>query len=297
MYLHANHPPFAPMQRPQPIRKYLIRTLLLLGALLLGLGLFIEAADRYLSSQRGAEWLYEDIGQPKSINYSESGLRYLTVGDTSLQPLLLLHGAPGGLFDWLPLAGQDSLYRQFYLIIPERRGYGGTRPRQPEPDVAAQASEMALLLSDAANKPATVAGHSYGAPIAAALAGLSPGQVRQLYAISGQYDPSSEVTFSISYWVAHPFFSYFMPSMLWSANTEKLEHPDALVRAEPLFQSIQCPTYIIHGDEDALVPYSNAAYLAERVPQAEVFTLKGESHPVHVQMPAFFARLFLRTAE
>jgi 3-oxoadipate enol-lactonase len=41
---------------------------------------------------------------------------------------------------------------------------------------------------------------------------------------------------------------------------------------------IKCPVLIVHGDKDILVPPENASILKSRIPQAEVFMIRGAGH-------------------
>jgi len=220
-------------------------------------------------------------------------VRYLQIGDTTKTPLLLIHGAPGGLFDWLAIAKQDRLYEQYYLLIPERPGYGGTRPKRAEPSVTAQGQALLPILR-VQSKPVVVVGHSYGAPVAVTLGALAPERIQHIYGISGAYDPELEVTFGISYCINFQFFRYLLPSPIWVSNVEKLGHPQALREALPLFQSVKVPTTLIHGTADTLVPFENSTYLQALLPtQTPLIALPGQEHPVHVMLPDYFVSLLL----
>ncbi|MEQ8706384.1 MAG: alpha/beta fold hydrolase [Phaeodactylibacter sp.] len=257
------------------------------------LSLLVAGADRYLSTERGARWLYSEVQQPVHIRFTDNQVRYLQIGDTAQTPLLLIHGAPGGLFDWLAMAKRDRLYDEYYLLIPERPGYGGTKPKTAEPSVASQAQALLPLLQGQ-DRSVVVMGHSYGAPIAVTLGALAPGHIKKIYGLSGAYAPDEEVTFGISYWIDFPLFRYILPCPLWVSNKEKLGHPQALREAVPLFQSVKRPITLFHGTSDALVPYGNSTYLQELIPvETELIPLPGQDHPVHVMLPDYFVDLLL----
>ncbi len=278
------------MKKSLRIVKWVTLSLAGLTVLLL---LLISMADRYLSTEQGARWLYSAVEQPLKIRYAPNRVRYLQIGDTTKTPLLLVHGAPGGLFDWLALAKRDSLYHTYCLLIPERPGYGGTEPKTAEPSIIRQAEALLPLLEEQ-HQPAVVMGHSYGAPIAVALGALSPAAIDKIYGISGAYDPSLEVIFRISHWIDFPWARYLLPRPLWVSNVEKLHHPAALRAAQSLFAESAAPLTLVHGTADELVPFSNSTYLQELQPaQSELIPLPGQPHPVHVMLPDYFARLLL----
>jgi pimeloyl-ACP methyl ester carboxylesterase len=278
------------MKKAKRILKWV---LLSLGGLLVLLLLLVAGADRFLSSEKGARWLYSEVEQPLAIRFTADEVRYLQIGDTTKTPLLLIHGAPGGLFDWLAIAKRDRIYDQYYLLVPERPGYGGTSPKEAEPSVIAQGQALLPILT-AQSKPAVVFGHSYGAPVAVALGALAPERITRIYGVSGAYDPELEVTFGISYWINFQFFRYLLPCPVWVSNVEKLGHPQALREALDLFQSVMVPTTLIHGTADTLVPFENSTYLQALLPfQTSLIALPGQEHPVHVMLPDYFVSLLL----
>jgi len=236
---------------------------LLLGLIVLGL-LGIEGLDRYVSSERGTRWIYKATPQPVAIRFTDSGLRYLEIGAPEKPPLLLLHGSPGSVMDWRSLARDPVVYDHYRLLIAERPGYGGSKPRGAEPSVLRQA-ERCLDVLAGEGQPAVVAGYSYGAPVGLAMAGLAPDRIGRFVGIAGQYNPDDEMTLPISYVIRFGVFKYLLPRWLWVSNVEKLRHPEALREALPVFDQVSVPVDLIHGLPDAIVPYGNSPWLAERL--------------------------------
>jgi len=246
------------------VRK-ILRVLLLLALGLAVLGLLgLEGLDRYLSTDRGARWIYRKTPEPIAVHYTDSGLRYIEIGDPEKPALMLLHGSPGSIMDWRGFARDPAVYDQYRLLIPERPGYGGSKPRKAEPSVREQARRCLEVLSGE-GVPTVVAGYSYGAPVGLAMAGMAPDKVARFVGVAGQYNPDEEMTLPISYMIRFGIFRYMLPRWLWVSNVEKLGHPAALREAMPLFDQANVPIDLIHGLPDAIVPYGNSPWLEKRL--------------------------------
>ena len=245
-------------------RRWLRRIGLALLILALLPFLAMEGLDRWMSTDRGARWLYRHAAGPVAVHRSPDGLRQVSVGDPALPPLVLLHGSPGGLFDFRAATRDTALLRRFRLIVPERPGYGATRPRGPEPSIRAQADRLLAALSGEA-RPLTVAGYSYGGPVAMAMAGRAPDRVAGVLGLAGQYDPDNEMVLSISPYLRFGFFRNVLPRWLWVSNEEKMTHRGALREVLPDFDAVRCGVWLVHGTDDAIVPTANSPWLAERL--------------------------------
>ncbi len=246
------------------VRKALIGVLSVMLILPVLALVLIESADRILSTERGARWYYRNVPYDPEIRFSDSGIRYMTIGSDDKPALLLLHGSPGGLSDWRALAKSGDVLEQYRLIIAERPGYGATKPRFAEASIEQQARRLADWIQSW-NEPLVIMGYSYGAPVGLALAGILPDQVQAFYGIAGQYDPDQEIVFGISHWVRAGVFRWLMPRWLWVSNVEKLGHAQALREVKPLFDAVTCPVWLLHGRVDAIVPYENSPWLSREI--------------------------------
>jgi pimeloyl-ACP methyl ester carboxylesterase len=94
-----------------------------------------------------------------------------------LTTVLLLHGQPGTAGDWAGVAA-ELRGRGLRVLAPDRPGYGTSS--LPPGSFAHNARAMAELLDG----PTVVAGHSWGAGVALALARTDPGKVRALVLIA-----------------------------------------------------------------------------------------------------------------
>jgi pimeloyl-ACP methyl ester carboxylesterase len=252
--------------------------------LLVALLVFVEVFDRYLATRQGARWLYSNVpADSVEVKFTGSGVRYLSIGESDKPPLLLIHGAPGSLFDWKSFSTREVLYDKYRLLIPERPGYGGTRPRGAEPSIEVQARRLLEVL-EGETQPSVVMGHSYGGPIALVMAALQPERIATVVGVAGQYDPDNEITFKISYFINYQIFKFLLPRAIWVSNVEKLTHPEELRKIVPYYREVEACVLLIHGDSDSLVPYENSPYLMKYLDgEAELITLEGKDHPLHMQ--------------
>ena len=94
-----------------------------------------------------------------------SSLAYEDVG-SGRRAVLLVHGQPGSAADWHGVA--HALSERFRVVAPDRPGYGATGG--PPCGIGANARVLLDLLETLQIDAVTVAGHSWGAAVALAMA-------------------------------------------------------------------------------------------------------------------------------
>ena len=202
------------------------------------------------------------------IHYEEAG---------SGPPLLLLHGGLGtALLHWwreLP-----RFAARFRVIAPDLRGYGrSSPPRDFPPDFYGRdAADMAALLTAAADEPAHVLGWSDGGIVALVLAATRPDLVRSLIVVGAQARLLPEeragwpAMVDLSGWSegARRRHVEAHGSDNWAAMLQRvipgyahiLEAEGGEIVSRRL-DAIRCPTLIIHGEDDPIVPSVHAQEL------------------------------------
>jgi pimeloyl-ACP methyl ester carboxylesterase len=72
-----------------------------------------------------------------------------------------------------------------------------------------------------------------------------------------------------------------VPGAMRPSNEELWYLKKDLVEMQPEYEKITCPVYILHGNKDMLVPYSNVAYTQKMLTKTDsvfVTTFEKENH-------------------
>lgn len=237
---------------------------------------------------------------------------------------LLLHGQPGTAGHWAPVT--ERLRGRMRVIAPDRPGYGRTGGQAVgfrENAVAAVA-----LLDRLEVESAVVAGHSWGAGVALALASRFPQRVSALVLV-GAMVPRAQPSLIDRMWSHRRFgppatrlwfrvgglvLSLPLMRRLTQATAPGLEDQvetiadewrgdsvwrsfyaeqralvDELPALAPELPSIQAPTIVLSGAWDLISPPSQARALARTLPNARLVTAKRAGHLLPQKRPRLVA--------
>jgi valacyclovir hydrolase len=221
-------------------------------------------------------------------------------------PLLCLPGALGtGLTDFGPQI--EELSDTFQVIAPDPRGYG--RSHTPERSFTANflqqdADDAAALMSALGCGAYFAAGWSDGATAAVLLAIAHPERVRKLVIWGGNSYVSAEDielferTRSICSW--SPRMRASLEAIygdrlqdLWTgwcdAMARLLEAGGEICRRR--LERVQCPTLILHGARDPLVPEFHPQVFREGIRGSRLHVFPEGRHNIHLYYAAEFNRL------
>lgn len=238
-------------------------------------------------------------------------LHYIQQGNG--EPLLCLPGALGtGQSDFAPQVAELSA--QYHIIAPDPRGYGQSRP--PERDfpldfLQRDADDMAALMSALGYPTFNLAGWSDGANTALLLTLAYAARVRRLIVWGGNSCvlPEDLALYEnvrdLSTWsprMRAPLEAIYGDSLqrLWSAWCDALHnifHAGGELCRQRL-SAIRCPTLILHGAQDPMVPDVHPRLLQEGIPQAQLQVFPEGKHNIHLRYAQEFNRLvhaFLQT--
>ena len=214
-------------------------------------------------------------------------------------PLLLIPGALGtGAGDFEHQIGWFA-ERGFAVIAPDPRGYGRSRP--PERDFPLDfyhrdAADMFTLMAALGHEHFAVMGWSDGANIAAIMAAEKPQTVTKLVVFGGQsfLTPEEIEAFNgmrqISAWsprAAQAMRAVYGEELdgLWDRY---VDGQAALFQAggnlyRERLADVRCPTFVLHGARDPLVPAFHAEAIHQGIAQSRLHIYPEGRHNIHAK--------------
>lgn len=227
-------------------------------------------------------------------------------------PLLMLAGMLSDSASWGALA--PLLSDHFTLIRPDNRSTGRTTPWDAEISVLHMARDALAVMDHLGHAQFDVVGHSMGGLMGMELAGLAPKRVRALSILASApvRAPRTMAVFDAllavrraaegeALWLRALYPWIFAPGFFVEA--ENVETALAAALAYPHAQSaeamahqlealrsfrprlrpadLSCPTLVLHGAEDLLIPRAAAEDAFARIPEVTQITLPDAGHSIH----------------
>jgi pimeloyl-ACP methyl ester carboxylesterase len=218
------------------------------------------------------------------------------------EPVVLLHGLSGSRRWWRFTT--PILARRYSVHVPELVGFGGSRGARRRPDMSEMAAVLAEWLDTLGLATLRLVGHSMGGQIALHLA-VEQRMPERLVLVDASGLPRVWTVLEAARFVAGA-----LPPQRWGAPTfVPVIAADAL-RAGPvsllqsaryllsddvsaLLPAVRCPTLVVWGALDPLVPLAHGQQLAARIPGARLVVLRDAAHNPMADRPAEFNRVLL----
>jgi pimeloyl-ACP methyl ester carboxylesterase len=220
------------------------------------------------------------------------------------EPLLLIAGFACDLTIWSK--GVSSLASSYRVILFDNRGVGRSSAPDSPYTISEMAEDAAALLNAIGVPQAHVAGHSMGGQIALELALAHPEKVRSLMLLASCARPDARNQAIIESWGDLPRqvdpATAARLSLPWIYTTRFYAIPGAiqqvidLIVANPFpppahgiyhqsraisrfdatgrLNRIHCPTLVLVGQEDVLLPVAFSEQLAREIPGAQLVVLE-----------------------
>jgi pimeloyl-ACP methyl ester carboxylesterase len=249
-------------------------------------------------------------------------VRYFDAG--SGRALLLLHAFPLSADQWLP-----QLHRVppgWRFIAPDLRGFRGVGPAFEDPGLAGltmddYADDVLALMTHLDIQRAVVCGVSMGGYVAFAMRRRAPGRIAGLVLSNTRAAADSEAgregrdkTIALARREGPTGIAREMVPKLLGETTRK-DQPDledavrrlilvnsteGIVAAlgamktrpdsTPLLAAIDCPTVVITGTEDAIIPATEAEAMHRAIPGSSLVVLPKVGHLSNLEAPAEWGR-------
>lgn len=208
-------------------------------------------------------------------------------------PLLIIHGNSGSIADF---TNQIPFFSQHYrVIVADSRSHGKSIDTRDSLSYEMMADDFAALLDHLKIDSAHVIGWSDGGINGLLLASRHPKKVKKLAVTGANLTPDAGV--SVDPWVVENEKHYVdslshLPASFENKRLIKLHH---MMQVQPQIQPsvlsrIQCPTLVIGGDHDVIVP-RHTLEIAEAIPQAYLWILPNSGHST----PIYYKDLFNST--
>lgn len=152
------------------------------------------ATDRSLEQGPEPASLIVTVDTGDRIHYLDWG----GPAGSDLPPLLLVHGLAQTGWAWAPVARR--LRASTHVLVPDLRGHGLSDAPREGYGIDSLAFDLLTVLvasgygDEAGGPPAVVAGHGFGAMVAAIMARLRPGAVSAVALIDGGWEDLAEST-------------------------------------------------------------------------------------------------------
>jgi pimeloyl-ACP methyl ester carboxylesterase len=244
------------------------------------------------------------------------------------EPVVLLHAFPCNRSMWAPQINVLVQGHRFRVIIPDFRGFGESDIPEGPYLMETLADDIAALLDELHIEECVLGGLSMGGYAAFAFYRTYSTRVRALIladtrpqADTPEGRAAREETAQLAASEGSQVIAErYLPRMLTAETLQDPTGTTARLRAmmeaatpagiagalrgmalrpdsTDLLSQIHCPTLILAGEEDSIVPPADAAFMAERIPNARLVTIRRAAHLANMERPEAFNRALVNFLE
>ncbi|MFN2250324.1 MAG: alpha/beta fold hydrolase [Anaerolineae bacterium] len=231
-------------------------------------------------------------------------------------PLLLVHGFPLDHEVWQAQIGAFEDQRR--VIAPDLVGFGASSP-EGRSSLDRHADDLAALLDDRGIERAVVVGLSMGGYVALSMWRQHPSRMAGLVLVASRAGGDVEANRAARYQMSiavkdkgvGPIADALLPRMLSEdAAPETREALREMMHRQPAdgvvaalramaarpdsgpdLPTVDVPTLIVTGDEDAIISVASSEAMAAAIPNAELKVVPGAGHIVNMEEPGAFNAL------
>jgi pimeloyl-ACP methyl ester carboxylesterase len=234
-------------------------------------------------------------------------------------PLMLIAGLASDSQSWQPIV--EDLSQHYFLILPDNRGVGRTKPQDVETSIQHIADDCMALIGHLGLSSVTLLGHSMGGFVTLDCAIRYPERVSKLILVGTSAFNSERNNALFHDWVLYlrsgmDLERWFRNVFYWIFSKRLFEHNETLndavrfaieypypqgdiafekqVKAIKDFDcqkrlpSIKARTLIMCGKEDLLFPPEDSTKALQGIPGTSVSLIENAAHSVHMENPRAF---------
>jgi pimeloyl-ACP methyl ester carboxylesterase len=222
-------------------------------------------------------------------------------GSDTLPPLILIHGAPGAWYGYRATMDDSILQKHFHIISVDRLGYDKSRykgKRKPVNSFTLQATAIhEALRINKSRKTGVLLGSSYGAPIAAKMAIMYPGEFHYLVLLAPAIDPDREKFWWFHKYLQSGFLVELFPHFIKTATAEKFGHVEELRKLDSEWKNLTVPATVMQGGRDYIIDPQNFDYAKKVLEGKDVnfIYLPDAQHLIRLQYPDTVRSVLLKT--
>lgn len=196
--------------------------------------------------------------------------------------LIFIHGSPGSWSNYLKYLKDPELLNMYCMLGLDRPGFG--KSLGVIPDVNAQAEKILGTLSklpemQKGKKSISILGHSYGGPVAARMASISPEKFQYLFLLAAAMDPETEEIKWYNKIADTWIVDLILPDEWTHSNSEMLPLKVQLQSLSSEWKKIKAKTIVVQGEEDGLVDPKNLEFIQKKFStETKIYLLPKEGH-------------------
>ena len=253
------------------------KILLLFCSLLVSWLVYAQIAIKHRISDKKAKENFEAAGVTlftETIVVDKTKLHYAKTGNDTLPTLFFVHGSPGSWMKFGAYLKDKELLEKFRMISVDRPGFGYSDFGNVK-SLAEQSRIISALIEKVQNGKLIYAiGRSYGGPMIVKLAIDNPGMLSGLVLLASALDPEAEKPEKWRPVLFKTPLNYFVPGAWRPSNEELWYLKSELKELVKHYSEITCKVSILHGDDDGLVPVSNAEFAGKKFVNAASVSIK-----------------------
>ena len=221
------------------------------------------------------------VFQDKNVLIDGHKMHYVETGNAQNPNLIFVHGSPGSWNAFKEYLQDTTLLKKYRMIAIDRPGFGYSDFGEAQ-NLDVQSQIIGSFIKQIDNKqPVILVGHSYGGPLVAKLAADHPLWYKHVVILAGSLDPKAENPEKWRRVIKSVPLRYLVPGALRPSNDELWWLKKDLFSLAPELKKITSAVTIIHGTKDALVPFSNVAFMKKSfvaVKSIDSIVIDGANH-------------------